>query len=85
MSLLSEEALEFSSSGVDRGDIRRLPRTSLRLEMITEICAFLISYFFGGRLATLLGNARVVVDAKFADMKLGSTLGAFVKAAQGQG
>jgi hypothetical protein len=81
LSLLSEEALKFRSSGIDCFDICRLPRISPRLEMITEVSALFISYFFGGRLATLLGNARVVVDAKFADMKLGSTLEAFVEAA----
>lgn len=48
--------------------------------MIAEISAFLVSYFFGSGLTTLFCDTRVVVDAKFADMKLGPTFGAFVEA-----
>jgi hypothetical protein len=48
--------------------------------VIAEIGAFLIPDFFGGRLAALLCDTHVIVDAKFADMQLSPALRAFIEA-----
>ena len=83
-SLLSEQALEFGSSGICSREIRGLPRAHPRLEMIAEVGAFLVPHLVGSGFTTMLCDRRVVVDAELARVKFGTTLGALVESSQRQ-
>jgi len=80
----AEQTFEFRARGINGCAIGGLPGTGPWLEMVTEVSVLFIAYLFGRRLATMLGELRFVVDAKFAGMQLGAALRTLIKTPQRQ-
>lgn len=79
MSFFSEETFELRTGSIDGCDVYRPPCTCPRLEVIAEVCAFLISYFLCSGFTTLLREVRLIVDTKLADVQLRPAFWTFVE------
>src|SRR5207302_929515 len=79
---LAEELLELRARLVHRGGIGRRIGPGARLEEVAEVRLRLVAHFLRGRLAAVLGDARVVVGAHAADVQLGVTPRALIEPPQ---
>jgi hypothetical protein len=81
-SILAKEFRKRCLRFADRRRVRGRVRAAARFEMIAEVGARLVAHLLRCGLATVLGNAWVVLNAHAADVQLGPAA-AFFQAAQG--
>src|SRR5579863_3648617 len=83
-SFLAEQLLQLPARAVNLGGVGRRVGGGARLEMIAEVGVRLVADFLGGRLAAVLGDARIVVEAHAAYVQLRVAAGALIEPSQRQ-